>query len=434
MNSHPVKVTHNNEIVSSSNPFPVDISSITYGDSHVPIKFAPTLTDAFSRLRVSQPITLFDSFHRYQDNGKITESINGIGANSIYDSNSSSIVMTVGATTGEYVYRETSRVFAYQPGKSLLILFTFAMSPAKSGLRQRQGYFNTSDGIYLQLNDSTLSFVKRSSTSGSPIDTVVEQANWNYDSLDGNGPSGKAIDITKTQICFIDIEWLGVGTVRTGFVIDGEFCLCHRFNHANILTVPYMKTACLPLRAEIANTGNTGSSSSYRLICSSVMSEGGYELRGKPRGISLDLIGQYILSSANTMYPVLSIRLKSTRLDAIVIPKDINLLATTTSTFKWSIIINSTISGGGAWVSAGSDSCVEYKSDGSSYSGGIVVKSGFFAAGGNSMPIINLDSDLFKFQLERNSFSSTAYTFTLAVAGSSNNDKVLAAIDWEEIT
>jgi hypothetical protein len=53
----------------------------------------------------------------------------------------------------------------------------------------------------LQQNGTTISFVLRTATSGSPSDArTVNQADWNGDKLDGTGDSGYTLDITKAQI------------------------------------------------------------------------------------------------------------------------------------------------------------------------------------------------------------------------------------------
>jgi hypothetical protein len=443
---YPVYVLRDGIRLSDQNPLPVSVANFMLSDqSTIPVSlvnFAPTHTDAFGRLRVSHTFTLFDSFHRFADNGKIGEYVSGT-ASSAHDTNAGSVVMTIGGAIGDKIYRESLRVFAYQPGKSLLVLQTFCMSVAKSGLRQRHGYFDVSNGLYIQMLGSILSLVRRSSSSGVLKETIVEKGTWNVDNLDGNGPSGFVLDITRAQILFIDIEWLGVGSVRMGFVIEGKFCLCHIFHHANQAatavsdtTLPYMTTACLPVRTELENVSATGSASSYRVICTSIMSEGGYELRGRQRSVGTEMLDSpKNLPAKNTFYPVVSIRLKATHRNGIVVPTHFALIGTASSDYKWQIVMGATISGGGSWVSAGDDSCVESKLDGTNaITDGTVLKSGFFTSSASSSPIVSLEPGAFKFQLERNSFTQVAYTFTLAVAGRQLNDKVLGSIDWEEVT
>lgn len=398
----------------------------------VSVKLPVTNFDAFGRLRVSNPFTLFDSFHRYQDNGKITEYTSGT-ASSAHDANAGCIVLTIGSASGDRVYRESSRVFAYQPGKSLLILQTFCMSPAKSGLRQRHGYFDTANGVYLEQDGATLYLVKRSSSTGTLVETRVSQSQWNIDSMLGSGPSGITLDITKTQILWWDIEWLGVGTVRSGFVIDGRFIQTHSFHHANILTLPYMTTACLPVRVEFENTSATGSASTYKIICTSVISEGGYELRGRSFNASHPISTPYRLSVANTLYPIMSIRLKSDRASAIVVPQTFSISVADAGNFRYHVITAATTSGG-TWVSAGTNSSVEYNANATSYTGGTILDTAYIISTNQAAGAPSGAEFPFKFQLERNTFSNVMYEFTLVIESDSVNTDAYAHINWEEIT
>ena len=204
-------------------------------------------SDAFGRLRTSSPLTLFDSSHRYRDNGLWATST-ATGGTSTFDASAGLVNLAVTTTSGSEVIRETTKCFSYQPGKSLLVMSTFTLNPAKTGLRQRIGYYGAANGMYLELDNTTLSFVERSSSTGSLVETRVLKANWNVDPMDGTGPSKLTLDITKSQILWMDIEWLGLGTVRMGFIINGKFIHCHSFHHANIITSTYITTASLPLR------------------------------------------------------------------------------------------------------------------------------------------------------------------------------------------
>lgn len=405
--------------------------SYTYTDK---VKFAYTPNfDAFGRLRTSDPFTLFDSSNRYWDNGRFTTSTTGT-ASATFNANQGLIDLTVGTANGDQVLRETTRVFAYQPGKSLLVMNTFVMSPQKTNLRQRIGYFGTDNGIYVELDGSTTYMVERSIVTGSVVNTRVAQANWNVDPMDGTGPSGRTLDLSKAQIFFLDIEWLGLGSVRTGFVIDGEFFVCHIFHHANFITSTYITTAILPIRYEITNIGITTGSSTLKQICSTVLSEGGYELRGNPGSISTPITTAYSMAVAGTYYPIVSMRLKSAYLDGIVVPTGIALLPNSAGNYSYRIIIGGTTTGG-AWVSAGANSTLEYNITGTSFAGGNIAQSGFFAQTNQASSNIELSrDDLFRFQLERNSFTSTPLEFTLCVTSNGAGDSVFGSIDWQEIT
>jgi hypothetical protein len=393
-----------------------------------------TSFDAFGRMRTSSPLTLFDSSHRYADNN-LWSMASGISGSGSFNQNQGLIEMNVTNASGSFVTRETTKVFVYQPGKSLLNLNTFVMSPAKTGLRQRVGYFGADNGMYLELVDSTLNFVERSLVDGTPItETRVSQSSWNGDKLDGTGASGITLDITKAQILWMDFEWLGVGSVRMGFVIDGKFILCHTFHHANLIDSTYITTACLPLRYEIANTAATSGASKLKQICSSMISEGGYELRGLQQAVGTVITAPKALTTAGTFYPVVSIKLKSTRLDAIVILTALSLMGVATGIYNWKIIASGTTSGG-TWTDAGANSSIEYKLNGTGVSGGRTLASGYFTSNSQSSTTIDiLKEALFKFQLERNGLTGEAYELTLAIAASTNNELVHGSMDWEEIS
>jgi hypothetical protein len=391
--------------------------------------------DAFGRARMSTPLTLFDSSHRYKDNG-LWSTANTVNTTYAFSSNEGLVNLNLtNGTANAEIIRETTKVMTYQPGKSLFILNTFVMQPAKENLRQRVGYFGANNGIFLQQSSNTVSFVERSSVTGSVIDTLVNQQDWNVDKMDGTGPSLMTLDLSKAQILWMDIEWLGLGTVRCGFVIDGKLIHCHSFHHANIITTTYITTASLPLRYEIKNIGTVSGGSTLKQICSSVVSEGGYELRGRQQAISTPITAPKTLATAGTYYPVISIRLKSTALDAVVILTALSMLGTGNGIdFAWRVTAGATVTTV-SWTSAGNDSAVEYTISGTATTGGRILASGFFNSSNQASPTIDiLKEALFKFQLERNGLTSTPEELTLEIASGTNTQGVFASMDWEEIS
>ena len=401
----------------------------------VPESVGPMANDAFGRLRVSQPLTLFDSSHRYRDNGLWATSVKN--GNATFSPNEGLVNLNITTAGDARVLRETYKVFSYQPGKSLLVFNTFVMAPAQTNLRQRVGYFGENNGIYLQLDNSTLSFVERSIVTGVVTESVVNQSSWNVDKMDGTGPSGIVLDITKAQILFMDIEWLGEGTVRVGFVIDGIFILCHRFNHANLITSTYITTASLPLRYEISNTGVTALSSTLKQVCSTVISEGGYELRGAQQAVGTPIDTPRTFSTANTYIPVVGLKLTASKLDAIVILTAVSILGLGNGkNYAWRIIQGGVITGG-SWVSVGADSAVEYNLTGTSASGGRILAQGYVNSSNQGSPSINiLKEALFSTQLERNGLTGVAFEVVVevAISDASGTNGVYASADWEEIS
>jgi hypothetical protein len=240
--------------------------------------------------------------------------------------------------------------------------------------------------------------------------------------------------MSKAQIVFHDIEWLGLGSVRCGFVIDGKLIHCHSFHHANYITSTYMTTASLPVRYEIRNTGTTANSSLMKQVCSSVISEGGYELRGSQQAIGTPITAARSLATAGTFYPIVSLRLKATSLDAVVILTALSCIADTASNFNWQVRASTTTTGG-TWVSAGDDSAVEYNITGTGTSGGRTLASGYFTSTASTSASVDiLKEALFKFQLERNSFTGTPFEISLVLAAKTNGESVYGSMDWEEVS
>ena len=398
-----------------------------------PESVGPMATDAFGRLRVSQPLTLFDSSHRFDDNG-LWSTATATSGTAVFNSAQGLVDLTVTAASGSSVVRETIKVFSYQPGKSLLVLNTFVMSSAKAGLTQRVGYYGVGNGYYLEQVGTTVQFVERSSVTGSVINTPVLQANWNGDKLDGTGASGLTLDLTKAQILFSDFEWLGVGSVRVGFIINGQYIICHTFHHANLITSTYITTASLPIRYEIFNTAGTSSSSVLKQICSTVISEGGYELRGLQQAVGTPITSARALATAGTLYPMVSIRLKSTRLDSIVVATAISIIGNTSANYNWQVVAAGTTTGG-SWVSAGANSSVEYNLTGTSFAGGRIIASGYFTAtASTSVSVDILRAALLATQLERDGLTGTAYEFSLILTAGTNTETAFASMDWEEVS
>ena len=412
------------------------LGQILATDTPIPISFPPTALDAFGRQRVSNPLTMFDSSHRYADNNLWVNSITGTAA-ATFSAAEGLINLTVGTANGDQIIRETIKVFSYQPGKSLLVMSTFVFGGAKANLRQRVGYYGADNGLYFERDGTSLYFVERSAVTGSVVNTRVAQADWNQDPLNGTGPSGLTLDASKSQILYMDIEWLGLGTCRMGFIIDGVFVPAHNFNHANLTTTTYITTASLPLRYEMTNTAATASASTLKQVCSTVISEGGYELRGAQLSAGTLITTPKTLTTAGTFYPVVSIRLKTTRLDAIVILTAISILGiSNNANYKWEVVASGTTTGG-TWVSAGANSSVEYNITGTAFTVGTgrILATGFFQGSNQGSASVDiLKEALFANQLERNTFTATAYELTLACTAASNGNQVLGSVDWEEIS
>lgn len=397
----------------------------------IPVTFEGGNIDAFGRLRVSNPSTIFDSQNRYQKDNQFDEST-ATGGTVTYSLDESTVNMNVTTSSGSEVVRQSYRVMPYQPGKGLLFMGTFVMGTAQTNLRQRVGYFNTENGVFLQRSGSTVSFVLRTNTSGTPSDArTVNQADWNGDKLDGTGDSGFTLDLTKSQILFMDFEWLGVGSVRCGFIIDGKYIICHTFNNANDLNKVYMTTAILPVRYEIKADGAIASAATLKQICSTVISEAGYQ----QAAVNQFARRTSVLGTISTTFlPLVSIRLASDSLGAVVLAQAMQVFPLTNQNYEAVLLKNATLTGA-SWNTT-TFNHVDYDVTATAVSGGTIVLHNYVSstAQGRATSIAPTGYN-FDLQLGA-SLAGVSDVFTLAirvVSGATTGDAI-GAIDFLDLT
>jgi len=328
--------------------------------------------DAFGRQRFSEPFTLFDSMLRYTKRTDLwDEKLVGSGTTS-YLVNESSLDLVTTVASGDSVLRRSRRHFPYQPGKSLLVMTSFAGNEPIAGLVQEVGYFDDDNGVILRADGGEIQLVIRSSTSGSVEEEVVPQGAWNIDTF-------PALDFSKANIFMADLEWLGVGRVRAGFVVDGEMRYCHEFNHANAINTVYMTSAILPVSYKITNSASIASSARLKQICSTVISEGGYQPVG-PIYVAGRGANSFTAISSETM--VAAIRMANGRTDNVIIPAQVDVSVggnpASNVVAQWRLRLNPTISG--TWLPADNGrGNVEVMSSGT-FNGGTVISAGLVAS------------------------------------------------------
>jgi len=306
--------------------------------------------DPFHRARVSTPTTLFDSkllFDAAPLDWDDSET-SGSGTSTSHDTDTASVTISVGASTAGTRVRQTYRSFNYESGKSQRIIMTGTFGAGATGITRRVGLFDDNNGLFFNQEDTTMKVTRRSSTTGSPVDTDVSQSSWNLDTLDGTGPneanpSGETLDITKSQLMIIDFAWLGLGPAKLGFVLNNKIIYVHEFITANVSTGVYMSCPNLPLRYEIIN-GGSGAASNLECICATVMSEGGTFATSVDKWISTG--GVHVdANAADTVYAVVGVRLKAAQLKAGVYIDALNLLAETTDNYEWILYRDPTVAG-----------------------------------------------------------------------------------------
>lgn len=406
---------------------PLSETQVNVTNSSLPIQAADSFSiDAFGRWRTSEVETIFDSKQIFDDLPLIydDQEVSGSGTSSTHDPNKAASIMAVSANTAGKRVRQSFMRMNYQSGKGQLILCTGTLGSGGTGITAAMGYFDDNNGLFAMSKDGAAYFVKRTSYSGTPVDVEVAQANWNIDPFDGTGPSGVTLDPTKSQILYIDFEWLGVGRVRMGWVVDGKVYYAHEFNHANNQAGVYMSTPNLPIRYEIANDG-TGGAAELEHICASVMSEGGVQNNGYLRHFDSGLVSTL---SSGTTYAIMGGRLKSTHLGATVLVENISLIGSANDQCHWELRIGSTVAGTFTYNDVANSAVqVATGSNSNTVTGGIEIDGGYFTTTqGVSFTVPNalhLGATI----------DGTPQEWQLVVVPITNNMSVQASVTWREL-
>lgn len=387
-------------------------------------------SDAFGRLRVSNPVSLFDIQHEYDVNPLFWDQTTSGTASSSHDAANSAVTLTTGTTAADSIVRQSLQYMRYQPGKSQLVLMTFDLGSLASNNRARLGYFDADGGIFFQQYNGTRSVVLRKGGS----DTAVASSSWSIDKMDGTGPSGVTMDFTKAQIFFVDMEWLGVGRVRCGFVIGGRPYVVHEFNHANTGSNVYMRSANLPIRYEVTNVDG-GTAASMKQLCSTVMSEGGFETeRGTPfsagRGITT-------LNVGTTRVPLVSIRPKATfnsiAVRGTIIPTMVDVLTGATNTLI-EVVYNGSLTSA-SFGSADTNSIVEFDTAATAITNGQVLSSFYVVSTGAGATATGAESRglLSRLPITLDAAGSNPIPLSLCARALTGTSTCVGSINWVEL-
>ena len=453
--------TKDGQIVSTTNPFPVTGNIGIQSGSIITINPDTTSQDAFGRQRIAEPFTLGDYKHIYGLNVDFIDSISGAGSTVTFQPNEACARLVTGIGSTAYSVHQTRAYHHYQPGKSQLIFTSFNFYAPQQNATKRTGYFDDRDGIFLEqvgLSTSnginaeigTYNWVIRSYTSGIATETRIPQSQWNKDKCDGTGTSGFNLDFTKTQLAFIDFQWLGVGRVRCGFAHNGQLIVAHEFLHSKNLDKVYISNPNLPIRCEVRNTG-VGIGASFDQICGTVASEGGYAESGIDFSHSM-VTTRSTPTPAGTEFPLIAFRLKNTfnglpnrvsvRLNNISIYTETNSISFRIVKLPSNAYIGLTTLGQGTiWTSQGVNSAVEYCTNATVYVDGDEFVSGFVPSGAsqNSLSPVSLSgvTGAKKNIIRQNIDSSDSEIYAVIVRTITNTGNasasVAASIQWREI-
>jgi len=383
-----------------------------------------------NRQKVANPVSILECTHVYDDSDDLeTSTLDGTGS-VVYNSNHSSMELKVVANNDRAVRQSRARGI-YQPGKVLNITMSGILNASSNtaGSTTRIGYFDDDNGAFFQLSSpSTYSVVLRTDTSGSVLDTDILQPNWNIDKMDGKGPSGYTLDFTKSQIFVIELEWLGVGTVRYGVILDSVIYYVHHVVNSNNTGVVYMRTPHLPVRYEALSSGGNAQLDE---ICYSVISDGGFDCIG--RVFSMNRPTTKTIGA--TLTPIMSIRFKSGPKDHTLnaVLEETQLIATNNASLVFEVWMFRdiddavTILPGSSFIPVSSKSGMQYdvSATGVTTTNGCLIHCGFVRTGDYPISV----SKLHRMSTNISGISDIIVLCSRTVNG---NETITGSMSWRE--
>lgn len=388
--------------------------------------------DAFSRLRVSEPVTLFASQCQYDAEPLLFETgADGDGSAGAHNADTRMVALAAGETGTSWI--QSYEYIPYQAGKSQLILVTGLLGAAVAGATVDVGAFDAANGIFLRQNGTSgLQIVRRTSTSGEVVDNAVNRADWNLDTL--NGSSGKTFDESKVFILVIDAQFLGMGRVRVGFDIDGAIHYVHEFLNAGVLAVPYTQSLALPIQMLVTSAG-VAKTAYFK--CASVSSEGGLS---EDVSYQFSTLEQTVTAGSGARTHLVSLR-PATTFNSIanrsrIIINSIEILVTGSNQVYWELCIGATFSSAPTWaaVNATYSAAEQTTAVGTLNAAGTVIASGYNAASATSKSVTSARlSQRYPITLNKAGSVRANGTLSLLVSGIGGTSATRATINFSEV-
>ena len=425
---NPIPISKNTTPNSSANPINVAITSALDTGINSSI-------DSKGRLKVQTQESIFFNTFQYGKETDVWDESTVNGGSATFNTDQSLVDMSVTSTTGSKIIRQTRQVMRYTSGRQNTLTFSVRLTNPTVGVRRRFGLFNGTDGFYFE-DSGTLdanglpeyAVVLTSTASGSLVTERVTRNNWNGDKLDGAGPSGITASPTAQQMISVEYEWYGAGQIVFTFIINGLPRVIHIFDTGNRLLLPWSRTPFLPIRLELENFGGAAGTHHLYQGSNSVLVEGRLVKQGIPSNILTPLTG-ITLDTALTFYPVVSVRMKPTTLEGIILLSNFVANTLDNTDIYYKVLRNATLNG--TWVDmpdANAFTQYNYTSTGA-VTDGNQIDSGFITAGAAVRVELSKDADL---QLGRGSMGTVSDIITIAIAAKNANKKAVASLSWIE--
>ena len=427
--NNPIPISKNTTPNSSANPINVAITSALDAGINSSI-------DSKGRLKVQTQESIFFNTFQYNKETDVWDESTVNGGSAVFNASQGLVDMSVTSTLGSKVVRQTRQVMRYTSGRQNTLTFSVRLEMPVVGVRRRFGLFDGSDGFYFE-DSGTLdgnglpeyAVVLTSTASGSLVTERITRNNWNGDKLDGAGPSGITASPVAQQMISVEYEWYGAGQIVFSYIINGLPRVIHIFNTGNRLLFPWSRTPFLPIRLELENFGGAAGTHHLYQGSNSVLVEGRLVKQGIPSNILTPLAG-IDLDKAYTFYPVVSVRMKPTTLEGIILLSNFVCNTLDNTDIYYKVLRNATING--TWVDNPQPNAFtqyNYTSSTTEVTDGVQIDSGFITAGSAVRVELSKDADL---QLGRGSMGTVSDVITIAIASKIANKKAVASLSWIE--
>ena len=340
---------------------------MSYKPSETPINIT-TFQDAQVAMRETDvACTFIYGLHPQQGSQETT------GTGAITNPNSMAKVATGTGTDGSAILKSARRIH-YNPGFEIFAYFTalwpdgseadtnLIIGPYNDLWGYAIGYMGNNFGVF-RLNNGTW-------------ETVAVQADFNLDTLDGNGCSGYDMDKTRSQIFKVRMGYLGfvaaTFSIYTGYATGWvDF---HNLAWENVYAAPHSQETFLPVKMEATKTSGTAANVSLISAC-----WGAGTLNApfeRPMDITFAAESSKSIS-ANTETNIITVRVKSTYNSKtnhmFMYLRHLHAATEGNKSCKIRVKRNATLGGTPAWVDVDADSFMEYDVSGTTVTGGTFI-------------------------------------------------------------
>jgi len=279
------------------------------------ITFDPHHTDVFGRLKTTRHQGMFDADFEYGSQPARWESLTVGSATISHQPQLGGVRMRLTTAAGDIAIRQSRPYHRYQPGKDQRATGAIVFGTAIAGQVQRFGFFDDSNGAFVEQNGSLVStsnpsgmaVVIRSDVNGTINENRVPLPSWSCD-------LGRIAGINWNNLLmfFVEYAWYGGGSVRFGITINSADFILHEYSPGSQPSnaIPWCRSGNLPVRYEMRNITSVASVQDMIHWGVSVITDGGQDdQRGFTFGYGMaSQVPRRTVPANSVRYPLMSFR------------------------------------------------------------------------------------------------------------------------------